>query len=153
MCRSLDSIVSMSILGVHFWVLVFYVSCMKCHHWGELDEGRASQVAQWLKKKKKSACQCRRHRRQRFDPYFRKIPWRQKWLPTPVCLPGKSHGQRSLAGYTIHGVTKSLTLLSTHAWMKVLFQNKTCLKMALHTCPKEPFWPVLCSLCVQLQWK
>ena len=25
---------------------------MKCHHWGELDEGRASQVAQWLKKKK-----------------------------------------------------------------------------------------------------
>ena len=26
---------------------------MKCHHWGELDEGRASQVAQWLKKKKK----------------------------------------------------------------------------------------------------
>ena len=27
-----------------------------------------------------------------------KIPWRRKWQPTPVFLPGKSHGQRSLAG-------------------------------------------------------
>ena len=33
------------------------------------------------------------------DPWVRKIPWRKKWLPTPVILPGKSHGQRSLAGY------------------------------------------------------
>ena len=28
-----------------------------------------------------------------------KIPWRGKWLPTPVFLPGESHGQRSLEGY------------------------------------------------------
>ena len=28
-----------------------------------------------------------------------KIPWRRKWQPAPVFLPGKSHGQRSLAGY------------------------------------------------------
>ena len=28
-----------------------------------------------------------------------KIPWRREWQPTPVFLPGKSHGQRSLAGY------------------------------------------------------
>ena len=39
--------------------------------------------------------QCRRCR---FDPWVRKIPWRRKWQPTPVFLPGKSHGQRSLAG-------------------------------------------------------
>ena len=32
-----------------------------------------------------------------FDPWVRKIPWRRKWQPTPVFLPGKSHGQRSLA--------------------------------------------------------
>ena len=31
-------------------------------------------------------------------PWVRKIPWRRKWLPTPVILPGESHGQRSLAG-------------------------------------------------------
>ena len=33
-----------------------------------------------------------------FDPWVGKIPWRRKWQPTPVLLPGKSHGQRSLAG-------------------------------------------------------
>ena len=34
-----------------------------------------------------------------FDPWVRKILWRRKWQPTPVFLPGKSHGQRSLADY------------------------------------------------------
>ena len=33
-----------------------------------------------------------------FDPWVGKIPWTGKWQPTPVFLPGKSHGQRSLAG-------------------------------------------------------
>ena len=36
--------------------------------------------------------------RHRFDPWVRKIPWRRAWQPTPVFLPGESHGQRSLAG-------------------------------------------------------
>ena len=44
-----------------------------------------------------STCQCRRCRRPTFDPWVRKIPWRRKWQPTPVFLPKKSHGQRSLA--------------------------------------------------------
>ena len=34
-----------------------------------------------------------------FDPWVWKIPWRRAWQPTPVFLPGESHGQRSLAGY------------------------------------------------------
>ena len=34
-----------------------------------------------------------------FDPRVQKIPWSRKWQPTQVFLPGKSHGQRSLAGY------------------------------------------------------
>ena len=34
-----------------------------------------------------------------FDPWVRKILWRRKWQPTPVLLPGKSHGQRNLVGY------------------------------------------------------
>jgi len=33
-----------------------------------------------------------------FDPWVGKIPWRSKWQPTPVFLPGKSHGQRTLVG-------------------------------------------------------
>ena len=50
---------------------------------------------------KEPARQCRRHKRQGgFDPWVRKIPWRRKWQPTPVFLPGESHGRRSLAGYS-----------------------------------------------------
>ena len=43
-----------------------------------------------------------------FDPCVRKIPWRRKWQPTPVFLPGESHGWRSLVGYR---VAKSWTRL------------------------------------------
>ena len=35
-----------------------------------------------------------------FNPWIGKISWRRKWQPTPVLLPGKSHGQRSLVGYS-----------------------------------------------------
>ena len=52
---------------------------------------------------KESACQCRKHKRWRFNPWVRKIPWRREWQPTPVFLPGKSHGQRSLVGYSPWG--------------------------------------------------
>jgi len=44
---------------------------------------------------KESDCQCRRHE---FDPWVIKIPWRRKWQPTLVFLPGESHGQRNLEG-------------------------------------------------------
>ena len=43
------------------------------------------------------------HRRWWFYPWVRKTPWRRKWQPTPVFLPGKSHGQRSLAGFSPWG--------------------------------------------------
>jgi len=35
-----------------------------------------------------------------FNPWVRKISWRREWSPTPVFLPGESHGQRNLAGYS-----------------------------------------------------
>ena len=50
---------------------------------------------------------CVLHRRCRFDPWVRKIPWQ----PTPVFLPGEFHGQRSLVGYS-PGLAKSWTRLS-----------------------------------------
>ena len=53
----------------------------------------------------KSIClQCRRSG---FNPWVGKIPWRRKWQPTPVFLPEKSHGQRSLAGYSPWGLKES----------------------------------------------
>ena len=56
---------------------------------------------------KKPACQCRRRKRHEFDTWVRKIPWRREWQPTPVVLPGKSHGQRSLVGYSPWGCKES----------------------------------------------
>ena len=50
-----------------------------------------------------------RRKRYRFDPWVRKIPWRRAQQPTPVLLPGESHGQRSLAGYSPWGHTESDT--------------------------------------------
>ena len=47
---------------------------------------------------KEPACQCRRRKKPGFDPWVGKIPWRRAWQPTPVFLPGESHGQRSLVG-------------------------------------------------------
>jgi len=38
-----------------------------------------------------------------FDLWVGKIPWRRKWQSTPVFLPGKSHGQKSLTGYSPWG--------------------------------------------------
>ena len=49
---------------------------------------------------KEPACQCKRPKRHKFDPWIRKIPWRRAWLPIPVFLPRESHGQRSLPGYS-----------------------------------------------------
>ena len=54
--------------------------------------------------------ECKRRRRHRFDPWVGKIPWRRTYQPTPVFLPGESHGQRSL-GDTFHSVAKSWTWL------------------------------------------
>ena len=48
----------------------------------------------------RTLCQFRRHKRCRFHPWVKKIPWRNKWQPTLVFLLEKFHGQRSLAGYS-----------------------------------------------------
>ena len=57
----------------------------------------ASLVAQLVKN---LPLQCRRPE---FDPWVRKIPWRRKWQPTQVFLPGKFHRQRSLVSYSPWG--------------------------------------------------
>ena len=53
---------------------------------------------------KEPVCQCGRLG---FNPCVRKIPWRRKWQPTPVFLPGEFHGQRSLVGYSPWGHKES----------------------------------------------
>ena len=59
---------------------------------------------------------CLQCRRLRFNPWIRKIPCRRKWQHTPVFLPGKSHGQRSLVGLQSMG-WQSQTQLSNQTTM------------------------------------
>ena len=58
-----------------------------------------------------STCQCRRYG---LDPWVRKIPCRRAQQPTPVFLPGESHGQRSLVGYSPWGDRESDTIETTY---------------------------------------
>ena len=44
-----------------------------------------------------------------FQSLVGKIPWRRKWQPTPIFMPGESHGQRSLMGYSPWGRKESDT--------------------------------------------
>ena len=60
--------------------------------------------------------QCRKRKRHRFHPWVGKIPWRRAWQPTPVFLPGESHGQRSLVGYSPWGCKESdMNEVTSHA--------------------------------------
>ena len=56
---------------------------------------------------KEPACQCRRQKKQKFDSRVGKNPWRREWQPTPVFLPGESHRQGSLSGYSPRGHKES----------------------------------------------
>ena len=74
---------------------------------------------------KEPACQCRRPG---FNPCVGKIPQRRKWQPIPAFLPGKSHGQRSLA---VHRAAKSRTGLSTHYILSIKTTMKCCITSIL----------------------
>ena len=54
------------------------------------------RLPRWFSSKE-STYQCKRHK---FDPWAGKIPWRRKWQPTPVFLPGQFQGQRNLGSYS-----------------------------------------------------
>ena len=77
-------------------------------------------LPRWLSSRE-SACNAGdagdRHKWLGLDPWVRKIPWVRAWQPTPEFLPRKSHGQRSLVGYSAWGHKESNTteVLSTHA--------------------------------------
>ena len=66
------------------------------------------------------ACQYRRHKGRGFNPWVKKIPWRRAWQPTPVFLPGESHRQKSLTGYSPLGHKESdMTEVILHEYMYI----------------------------------
>jgi len=65
---------------------------------------------------KESTCNAEDAGRHEFDPQVRTIPWMWAWQLTPVFLPGKSHGERSLVGYSPWGCKESdMTEVTEHA--------------------------------------
>ena len=76
---------------------------------------------------KESTCQYRRCKRHWFYPWVRKVPWRRKWQPVPVFLPGKFHRQWSLEGYSPWGriefdTTKLLSAYILQEYFLILFK-------------------------------
>ena len=88
------------------WRIPWTVSSMGLqrvrHNWATftLRHTRASQVAPVVKN---PTCQYGKGKRCEFHPWVRKISWSRKWQPTPIFLPGKFYGRRSLAGYSPWG--------------------------------------------------
>ena len=82
---------------------------------------------------KESAYQCRIHRRCKFDPWGGNISQWRTWQPTPVFLPGESHEQRSLAGYSPWG-RKELEHAHKDRWIRASFQQQL---RVLDSIPKE----------------
>ena len=66
-----------------------------------------------------------------------KIPWRRKWQPTPVLLPGKFYGQRSLVGYSSWGHKESDTTERLH-FSSSYFAVHKCHLPYLWTCSLNP---------------
>ena len=73
-------------------------------------------------------CQCKRHKKLRFNPWVRKIPWRRAWQPIPVFLPGKSHGHRSLVSCAPEGHKESNTT-------EVIYYTAAVAAKSLQSCP------------------
>ena len=96
---------------------------------------------------KESTCQCRRYRIHGFVSWVRKISWRRKWQPTPAFSPGKSHGQRRLAGYSPWGHKESDMTEHTHTHIHVIhfYQCGKIYKMGkLPPCHPEER-PIICA--------
>ena len=71
---------------------------------------------------KESACQCRKLKSSRFDPWVRKIPWSMKWQPTAVFMPEKLNGQRNLADLSpwVYKELDVIERLSTHNMLTIV---------------------------------
>ena len=92
--------------------------------WCHLTSNWGAQVVLVVKNLPPS--QCRTLERCGFNPWVRKIPWERKWQLTLVFLPGKSHRQRSLVGYSPWGCKESDTTEHTHTnWLQPLNQSQS----------------------------
>ena len=103
-----------SSLSVHWSLEVLCIPEMLGFHTSRLVEGLP-----WCLTSKESTCNVDWPWIPEFNPLVRKIPRRRKWQPTPVFLPGKNHGQMSLAGYSPWGRKESdMTECTYTGWLR-----------------------------------
>ena len=69
------------------------------------------------------------------DSWVGKIPWRRKWQPTPVFLPGKSHERRSLSGYSSWDHRESNTTQQLNSNNNNALQKEAAAAKSLQSCP------------------
>ena len=100
--KYLYAIISNMLLGKYYTISKIYWIFQKCI---QVGSNRASQVAQWVKNLPTNAGDVG------LIPGSGRISWSRKWKPIPIFLPGKSHRQRSLVGYSPRD-QKSQTRLS-----------------------------------------
>ena len=101
----------------------------------ELYRGSKMLSDTWWLGGKESICQ---GRRLGFEPWVGKIPWRRKRQPTPIFLPGKSHGQRSLAGHSPQSCNESDTTEHAHI-CSIIFETSRAPRRAFPSqCKSNP---------------
>ena len=90
-----------------WWFVLFYSGRTVRHYWSDLHTHTLristgfEDFSPFGSPGKESACQRRKRKRLEFHLWAGKIPWRRAWPPTPVLVPEKSLGQRSLLGYSL----------------------------------------------------
>ena len=100
---------------------------------GPLTRTRSFLVAQ----RQRIHRQCMGLRRCRLDPWVQKIPWRRVWQPIPVFLPGESHGQRSLTGYSPSRHKESDTVEVTESALTTMHGRSSAVKNKKNQSLKE----------------
>ena len=129
------------------WFIQWSTGCLVAYH-----------LASTWQHGKESICQCKIHRRCRFNPWVRKIFWSRKWQPTPIFLPGKFHGQRSLVDYSPWrwqcwtGLSMNICVLGFCIWD--LPPGGCCQSRGMWRLPCEKGWclPTCGWKCVFVLW-
>ena len=82
-------------------------SLARCSPQGHKESDTTEQLTLWAFHVVKNLPANAGVMRRGFDPWVGKIPWRRVWQPTPIVLPGESHRQRRLEGYSLWGCKES----------------------------------------------
>ena len=103
----------------------------------------------WWLSGKESACQCRKRKRHRLHSGVGKIPWRRKWQPMPVFLPGNPM-DKEVWQATVHGVTKSWThsqWVNSHPFRQKWCSRKKCQSLIYAARMDSYQYPKVSRLC------